>query len=123
MPFIISRVNVPVTSEQEIQLKAGLGKAIELVPGKSEALLMLGFEANYHLYLRGDSSDPMAYITVAVFSNPKHLGYQQLSQAIALLFQTTLGIDPKRIYINYEDIPSWSVAGQTMESQGELHEQ
>ncbi len=31
MPFIISKVNVSISDEQEIQLKARLGKAIELV--------------------------------------------------------------------------------------------
>ena len=36
MPFITARVNVTITKEQELKIKAGLGKAIELVPGKSE---------------------------------------------------------------------------------------
>ena len=43
MPFIISRVNVSISREQEIELKTQLGKAIELVPGKSEAYLLLSF--------------------------------------------------------------------------------
>ena len=43
MPFIISRTNRSISREQERQLKNRLGKAIELVPGKSEQYLMLGF--------------------------------------------------------------------------------
>ena len=115
MPFIISRVNIPLSEEQETALKAGLGQAISLVPGKSEASLMLGFEDSYHLYLRGDNSQPMAYITVAVFSNHGHHGYEQLSEAISQLFHRVLDIDPLRIFINYEDIPAWSVAGRTFD--------
>ncbi|HID2523632.1 phenylpyruvate tautomerase MIF-related protein [Klebsiella pneumoniae] len=112
MPFIISRVNIPLSHEQEMALKAGLGQAISLVPGKSEASLMLGVEDAYHLYLNGDNAQPMAYITVAVFSNRCHRGYEQLSMAICQIFHRVLEIDPARIFINYEDIPAWSVAGR-----------
>lgn len=113
MPFIISRVNIPLSDEQETTLKIGLGQAISLVPGKSEASLMLGFEDAYRLYLAGDNSQPMAYITVAVFGNHGHCGYEQLSKAISQLFHRVLGIDPRRIFINYEDIAAWGVAGRT----------
>ncbi|MBW4793285.1 hypothetical protein [Pseudomonas tolaasii] len=110
MSFIISKVNVPISPEQELRLKSGIGKAIECVPGKTESLLMLGFEAGYSLYLRGDNRQSMVYITVAVFANPDHHGYEQMSQIIAQLFYNTLGIDPIRIFIKYEDISCWSVA-------------
>jgi len=113
MPFIISRINIPVTREQETRLKRGLGKAIELVPGKTEDSLLLSFEDSSRLYLRRDNGQPMAYITVAVFGNPFHCGYEQLSVAIANLFQETLGIERTHIFIKYEDIPSWSVGGWT----------
>lgn len=119
MPFIISRVSVPLSDEQENALKAGLGQAISLVPGKSEASLMLGFEDTYRLYLSGDKSLPLAYITVAVFGNRDHRGYEQLSAAICELFHRVLNIDPLRIFINYEVIPAWSVAGWTFDGRRE----
>ena len=36
MPFLVSKVNIPISSKQEQELKARLGKAIGLIPGKSE---------------------------------------------------------------------------------------
>ncbi len=36
MPFLDVRTSCPVSSEQETLLKAELGKAIALIPGKSE---------------------------------------------------------------------------------------
>ena len=62
MPFIIARVNVPVSTEQEREIKTILGRAIESVPGKSEKYLMLGIEDNCRFWLRGDNSQPAAYI-------------------------------------------------------------
>ena len=56
MPFINSKVSVQVTPEQEKKLKARLGQAISVIPGKSEQWLMTGFEDNYHLYFRGEIS-------------------------------------------------------------------
>ncbi|MBU3199226.1 hypothetical protein LL037_10430 [Clostridium estertheticum] len=111
MPFIISKVNVPISKEQEIQLKARLGKAIELVPGKSEEYLLTGFEENYHLYLRGDDSQPIAYIKASIFGNEGHYGYDKLTMEITKIFGEILGIAPHHVYVKYDDIQGWGVNG------------
>ena len=74
MPFIVSKVNIPVDAEQERALKERLGKAIELVPGKSEDYLLLSFEDNCRLWLGGENDKPMAYLTVSIFGNEDHAG-------------------------------------------------
>ena len=56
MPFINSKVSVALTDTQKEELKTELGKAITLIPGKSESWLMLGFEDNYSLYFKGRPS-------------------------------------------------------------------
>ena len=86
MPFIIARVNLPVNIEQEQEIKARLGHAIESVPGKSEKYLMIGFEDKYHFWLRGDNSKPAAYIEVSIFGNEKHYGYEKLTYEITEAF-------------------------------------
>jgi hypothetical protein len=115
MPFIITKTNTRITTEQENNLKQGLGKAIEYVPGKSEQALMLDFEERSHLYIRGDNSIPMAYIDVSIFGNPNHDGYAELSQAITILFNKVLKIEPENIFIDYKDIPIWGVNGWAFE--------
>ena len=115
MPFIITKTNTEITIEQERKLKTGLGQAIEYVPGKSEQALMLGFEEKSHLYIRGNSSLPMAYVDVAVFDNTEHRGYADLSRAITVLINNVLGIEPENIFIDYKDIPVWGVNGWAFE--------
>lgn len=115
MPFIITKTNTEITTEQELSLKKGLGKAIEYVPGKSEQALMLDFEEKNHLYIRGNNSIPMAYIDVSIFGNPDHAGYAELSQAITKLFNKVLHIEPENIFIDYKDIPIWGVNGWAFE--------
>lgn len=111
MPFIIARVSTNVTKEQETELKSRLGRAIELVPGKSEEYLLLGFEDNYHLYLRGDNSEPTAYIEASIFGNEGHFGYKEFTGEVTRIFNNVLGIAPDRIYIKFSDITAWGVSG------------
>ena len=115
MPFIIARVNVSLSIEQEQEIKARLGHAIESVPGKSEMNLMIGLESNYHFWLRGDDSKPAAYIEVSIFGNEKHYGYDKLTYEITEAFNKVLGIPSENIYVRYEDIKIWGVNGFTIE--------
>ena len=115
MPFIISRTNCCISRQQELQLKTRLGKAIELVPGKSEKYLMLGFEDNCRLYRGGDNSQSMAYIEAAIWGNEAHLGYDRFTAEVARIFHEVLGIAPDCIYIRYSDIPDWGVAGMNFD--------
>ena len=76
MPFIISHVNCSVTKEQEERIKSALGQAIELVPGKNEAYLMVIFENDSHIWLRGQDIKA-AYIEAKIFGNESHYGYNE----------------------------------------------
>ena len=66
MPNIAVKTNVSISKEKETLLKSKLGQAIALLPGKSESWLMTGFEDGYHLYFRGDNSQPTAFVEVMV---------------------------------------------------------
>lgn len=112
MPFIISRVNVPVTPPQEIELKSCFAKAIELVPGKSEQSLFLCFEGPDTMYLRGQGDVPMAYLTVSIFDNESHAGYADFTRAVTQAYQEILGIAPAHCLIKFDDITGWSIDGQ-----------
>lgn len=111
MPFIISRVSNTINKEQEIELKTRIGKAIQLVPGKSEEYLLLEFEDNCRLYLKGDNSSPIAYIEASIWGNENHLGYARFTAEITKIFNEVLDIKPENIYIKYSDIVDWGVAG------------
>lgn len=112
MPFITSKISKKITKEEELELKKGLGKAIESVPGKNESVLFTLFEDDVHMYLKGDNSEPLAFVQVAIFGTENHLGYPQLTEQIYELFQRVIGIKPQNMYIDYEDISSWGVQGQ-----------
>lgn len=111
MPFIDSKVSVSISNEQEIELKSRLGKAISVIPGKSESWLMTGFEDNYHLYFKGDNSKPTAFVEVKVFGGENPSAFSKLTGEITTIFGDVLGIAPDRIYVKYEAVSNWGWNG------------
>ena len=104
MPFIKVKVSCPVSEKQEIRIKQGFGKAIGLVPGKSEEYLLLELEDQCRLWLRGRNEAPMAYIEAAIFGNESHAGYPAFSAEVTQILQDTLSIPAENCYIKFEDI-------------------
>ena len=97
MPFINAKVSVAISQEQEKQLKERLGQAIAVIPGKSEQWLMTGFQDNYHLYFRGDNSQPAAF--------------DKLTGEITKIFNDILKIQSDHIYIKYSPTSDWGWNG------------
>lgn len=112
MPFIKAKVSCPITKEQEVDIKKRFGKAIELVPGKSEEYLLLEFEDNCRLWLRGEQNQPIVYIEAAIFGNEGHYGYDAFTTEVTKALSDILKIQPDRVYIKYEDITGWGVSGR-----------
>ncbi|MCR5775270.1 MAG: hypothetical protein K6G42_09325 [Lachnospiraceae bacterium] len=111
MPFIDSRVSVKVTKEQELELKKRLGQAISVIPGKSEAWLMTGFTDEYHMYFRGDDSEPMAFIEVSIFGAPDRAAFERMTGELTGIFGDVLGIAPDHMYIKYTAGTDWGWNG------------
>lgn len=111
MPFINTKVNVKITVEQEKELKKKLGKAIELIPGKSESWLMISFEDECNLYFQGDNSCKIAYVEVKVFGEENKTAFANMTGAICDIFGDVLKIEPDKIYVTYEAVTNWGWNG------------
>lgn len=111
MPFINSKISTPLTISQEDELKARLGKAISIIPGKSESWLMVGFEPEYKLYFKGNNKEPMAMIEVSVFGNENPSAFSKLTGEICNIFDDVLGIAPDHIYVKYQAVSNWGWNG------------
>ena len=112
MPFINSKVNIKILPEQETQLKTKLGKAIELIPGKSESWLMLAFEDDCKLYFKGEKSYKIAYVEVKVFGAEDKVAFEKMTASICEIYNEVLGIAPDKIYVKYETVSNWGWNGK-----------
>ena len=67
MPCIQWKTNAAISPSQEETLRAALGEAISLLPGKSESWLMLTFEPETRMAFRGKADEPVAFIAVDLY--------------------------------------------------------
>lgn len=77
MPCIQTKVSVKMTEQQEKAIKAKLGQAISLIPGKSENWLMLTFEDGCKIYFQGDCDKPAAFVEVKIYGKANGSVYNQ----------------------------------------------
>ncbi len=111
MPFIDSKITVPVTSELKEELKSELGKLITTL-GKSETYLMVGIEDAYDLWLGGKKLEKGAYVSVSLYGNAPSESYDKLTGQICDLFANKLGIPGDAVYVTYHPVNDWGWNGR-----------
>ena len=111
MPMITTKTTAEISKEQEIALKSKLGKAIAILPGKSEQWLMVSFEDNCRMYFKGDNSNPLAFVEVKVYGKISPSAADGLTAKICDIFDSVLGIAPADVYVKYEEVSMWGWNG------------
>ena len=113
MPFIHTQVNRPIDPAAEKEMARKLGKAIELL-NKSESWLMLQFEDNCHLYFKGDSQKPLAFVNVKLLGGASKEQYNSLTAEITHILADTLSISPDGVYVEYDETDYWGWNGANL---------
>ncbi|MDF2541255.1 MAG: hypothetical protein K0S47_973 [Herbinix sp.] len=111
MPFINTKTNVEISKEKEIILKEKFGKAIELIPGKSEQWLMVSFEDKGSLYFQGKGDCPIAFVEVKLLGSSTKEAYEKLTGELTDIIKSELDIAQNQIYVAYEELKTWGYAG------------
>ena len=110
MPYIATSTNVSISSRRRESIKERMGKAIEIIPGKTEGWLMLSFRDNVSMFFKGED-EPCAICQVKLFGSASEENYASLTEALTEILGDELDIDPDRIYITYEEIGVWGWNG------------
>lgn len=111
MPYISTRTNRTVTREAEEKLTREMGKAISILPGKSEQWLMLDFEGDCHLHFQGKCDDGIAFLSVRIFGSASAGKLDELTSALTKLVGDTLNVPYSNIYVQYEQCTAWGWNG------------
>ncbi len=112
MPYINVKVSTKLTAEKMTELKAALGKAIEAIPGKSEAYLMVCIEDEQNIWLAGDNSAPKAFVDVRILGKAGSEDYSRMTGEVCGIFDELLGIKGKDIYFTYSEYSQWGWNGK-----------
>ena len=111
MPYIKTTTSVKMTDEQKVKLKNSFGKAIELIPGKSENWLMLAFEDGVTMAFRGDMETPAAMVEIDIFGAASSSAYDALTEKVCAVVSEILSVSPERIYVKYRECDRWGFNG------------
>ena len=111
MPFIEVKTSVHLTNESSNELKSGLGEIITLIPGKTEAVTMIGLVGNYDLYYGGVDVDKGAYVEVKMYKTATTEAKAAVNKGICDLLKKTLSIDADYVYIAFFEQPEWGFKG------------
>lgn len=110
MPFIDSKISVPVSEEKKELIKTELGKAISILH-KSETYLMVGLQDRYDLWMAGKRLDKGAYVSVSLFGQAAPADYEKLTGVICKLYEKELGIPQSSVYVTYHPVADWGWNG------------
>lgn len=113
MPFIDSKISLPVSEKQRETIKTRLGKAVSIL-NKTETYLMVGIEDNYDLYLGGNKLEKGAYVSVSLFGSASSSAYEAMTGEICKIYAEELGIPGQSIYVSYHGVNDWGWNGRNL---------
>ena len=111
MPFIDSKVTVPVSKEKKEEIKSKLGQAISLLH-KTESYLMVGIESEYDLWLAGKKLEKGAYVSVSLYGNASPSDYDKMTAKICEILEQELEIPGGSVYVTYHPVSDWGWNGR-----------
>lgn len=112
MPYIELNVTPMLGGQQKEQIKSKMGETITLIPGKSEAVTMVGINDGRALYLNGRELSNGAFIELRLLGKAERLHKEALTEAIFTVMADMLGMDGRDIYINIIELESWGHNGR-----------
>ena len=112
MPFINTKTNVTVSREQEAELVKELGRAITLIPGKSESVLMLNLQDNQRMAFRGTAEGKMAMVEVGLLGKAPAKSLNDFTAECCNILNRILGIPGNGVYISYLEYEHWGYDGE-----------
>ncbi|MDR1464963.1 MAG: hypothetical protein LBJ11_06675 [Oscillospiraceae bacterium] len=110
MPMIALTTSASLPPAKAEALKSGLGQAIALLPGKSEAHLMISLTGDTPMYFQGEAREA-AFLEVSCFGHGKPEAYGNMTAAVCRLLEKELGIAPANTYVKYAETTNWGWNG------------
>lgn len=105
MPFVDLRASSAISAELEAEIKAELGKAIQLIPGKSESSLMVQFTDNCRLWFGGEQNGTTVFVNVMLYGAADSQSYRSFGNAVIPMLEKKLGA--AHVYLKFEEVPNW----------------
>lgn len=111
MPFIHAHIGPRLTEPQRDEVKRMLGDKISLLPGKSEASLMIRIDAGTAMYFRGEP-DACAMIQVHLYQASVREAKARFAAEVIDALGSLTGLQADQIYLHFFEHQEWAAGGQ-----------
>lgn len=88
------------------QLKASLGQAVALLPGKSEGSLMLRFAGRCRMWFAGEQDGPIVMVDAAIYGSAPPQAASAFGSRAVELCKETLGAET--VYFKLAQATDWA---------------
>ena len=113
MPCIQLSTNQILSSDKQTILKKNFGKAIEIIPGKSEKWLMCKFQSACDMWFQGEQKY-VVFLEVSLYGEPEGKDIDQLTKQLTQIISQELDIELENIYVKYSMTPYWGWNGKNL---------
>ena len=113
MPYIAVTTSKALSDEQKDELKKTIGQKISLIPGKTEAALMVDISDNHTMYFAGEKRK-LAYVDVRCYGSTEFENKKALTEALFDAVELHTGLHDDSIYLTYSEFSNWGTRGKTL---------
>ena len=111
MPYIKITTTKKVNDDTGCELFKELGKAIELLPGKTEEWLMLSLHDGERMAFRGSTED-CAMVEVELFGKATDSAKSALTAELCRIVTDKIKAPSSRTYVTYREVEAWGYDGE-----------
>lgn len=110
MPYIGVSTSKVLTEAQKDAIKTELGRKIEILPGKTEAKLMIDISDGHSMYFAGEKRE-LAFLDVRCYGSTEFENKKAFTEAAFDVVQETTGLPEDGIYLSYGEFSTWGTMG------------
>lgn len=110
MPYIRLATSTTLTPAQKEDFKAGAAAVIGLIPGKTEAALMIEVDDGLTMFFKGEKR-ALAYIDAKFSGDTDFEHKKSFTEAISKLTQQVCGLPQEAVYLTYSVFDEWGTRG------------
>lgn len=110
MPYVHMSIAKKLSDEQKEAIKASIGRLIEILPNKSEKVMMIRLDDDLQMYYRGVREN-CAYVNVCLYLTSQDQKKGEFGSAFVESLSALAGIDICNIYLSFSEFGNWFSGG------------
>jgi phenylpyruvate tautomerase PptA (4-oxalocrotonate tautomerase family) len=110
MPYVHMSIAKKLSEEQKESIKTSIGQLIEILPNKSEKVLMIRLDDDLQMYFRGVEEN-CAYINVCLYMTSPDQKKGEFGSAFVASLSQLAGIDQSNIFLSFSEYGNWFSGG------------